>query len=141
MARPMARLAGPTAWEATSTSSLAGSSWAEGCCTPTRRASPPSASASIATPKGVIEVLEGARFRSVFGSVSGDALKRNPRGYAPDHPAGHLLRLEDVIFGRRMSDEEVFSAELPDIIANDLDAARPVFGFLAELTPSSAAAE
>ena len=32
-----------------------------------------------------------------------------------------------------MSDNEVYSAELPDIIAADLDAARPVLLFLDQL--------
>jgi hypothetical protein len=58
---------------------------------------------------------------------------RNPRGYPPDHPRGALLRLKDVVFSRRLSDADVCSPGLPDRIAADLDAARPVLAFLAGL--------
>ena len=84
-------------------------------------------------PASVLGAIEDERFRRVFGSVSGESLVRNPRGYPPDHPHGELLRLKDVIFSRRLSDADVFSPELPDRIAADLDAARPVLRLLASL--------
>lgn len=87
-------------------------------------------------PSAVFRAIEDDRFVSVFGAVTGDSLTRNPKGFPPDHPYGHLLRLKDVIFSRRMSDEEVYSAKLPDIIAHDLDAARPVLLFLDKLAAS-----
>lgn len=91
-------------------------------------------------PVGVLEALEDEGFRAVFGTVSGDSLVRNPRGYPPDHAQGALLRLKDVVFSRRLSDAEACSPELPDRIAADLDAARPVLALLAALpagTPRS----
>ena len=84
-------------------------------------------------PSAVFEAIEDDRFRSVFGSVDGERLTRNPRGYDRDHPYPELLRLKDVTFSRRLSDRDVTSAKLPDIIADDLDAARPVLGFLDRL--------
>jgi uncharacterized protein (TIGR02453 family) len=84
-------------------------------------------------PNGVLRALEDDRFRSVFGSVSGEMLKRNPKGYPADHPYSHVLRLKDVVFSRRLSDRDVYSAELPDRIAQDLDAARPVLRLLDSL--------
>lgn len=84
-------------------------------------------------PNAVLRVIEDARFRSVFGSVEGEMLTRNPRGFPGDHPYGHLLRLKDVVFTRRLSDSDVFSERLPDIIAHDLDAARPVLRLLHRL--------
>ena len=77
--------------------------------------------------------IEDRRFRSVYGSVTGESLTRNPKGFPKDHPYGNLLRLKDVVFSRPLSDKEVFSAELPDIIAKDLNAARPVLLFLDKL--------
>ena len=44
-----------------------------------------------------------------------------------------LLRLKDVVFSRPLSDRDVFSPKLPDTIAEDLDAARPVLIFLDQL--------
>ena len=84
-------------------------------------------------PDTALEALDDERFRSVFGSVTGEVLTRNPRGYPADHAYGHLLRLKDVVFSRRLADRDVMSADLPDIIASDLDAARPVLRFLDRL--------
>ena len=84
-------------------------------------------------PSAVLRAIEDKRFRSVFGPVTGETLTRNPKGFPKDHPYGHFLRLKDVIFSRPLSDKDVFSAELPDIIARDLDAARPVLLFLDKL--------
>lgn len=44
-----------------------------------------------------------------------------------------LFRYKDITFGRRLGDDEVRSRDLPDIIANDFEAALPVFRFLATL--------
>jgi uncharacterized protein (TIGR02453 family) len=90
-----------------------------------------------ADPHEVLRALEDERFVSVFGSVTGETLARNPRGYPPDHSHGELLRLKDVVFSRRLSDLEVFSSSLPDTIAADLDAARPVLRLLDSLTGSA----
>jgi len=87
-------------------------------------------------PSAVFKAIEDERFRLVFGSVTGDSLTRNPKGFPPDHPYNHLLRLKDVVFSRPLSDHDVMSAELPSIIAHDLNAARPVLLFLDKLAGS-----
>lgn len=92
-------------------------------------------------PGSVLAAIEDERFQATFGSVTGESLARNPRGYAADHPHGELLRLKDVIFSRRLSDADVCTPELPDRIAADLDAARPVLHLLASLAPGANDAE
>ena len=84
-------------------------------------------------PSAVFRAIENERFRSVFGSVTGESLTRNPKGFPKDHPYGDLLRFKDVVFSRPLSDRDVMSRELPSIIANDLNAARPVLLFLDQL--------
>jgi uncharacterized protein (TIGR02453 family) len=84
-------------------------------------------------PNAVLKAIDDERFRSVFGSVTGESLTRNPQGFPSDHAYNHLLRLKDVTFSRRLSDREVFSGKLPDTIAHDLDAARPVLLLLDKL--------
>lgn len=84
-------------------------------------------------PNAVLRAIEDPRFESVFGSVSGETLTRNPAGFGSDHPYPYLLRLKDVVFSRRLADRDVFSPALPDIIAHDLEAARPVLAFLDRL--------
>jgi uncharacterized protein (TIGR02453 family) len=79
-------------------------------------------------------VLEDAAFLRRLGPLdSHETLKRVPPGYPADHPMSELLRYKDLTFGRALSDDEVVTPLLPDILADDLAAAVPVFRFLASL--------
>jgi len=84
-------------------------------------------------PERALAALEDPRFRARFEPVHGDALKRMPLGYAPDHPHADLLRLKDVTFGRELAQADVLSPDLPRILAGDFAAALPVMEFLAGL--------
>ncbi len=87
-------------------------------------------------PGAVHGAIEDPTFVATFGEVSahGDnRLKRVPSGYAPDHPEAELMKIKDVVFGRRLPDEAVFSADLPDLIAESLASAMPVLRLLARL--------
>lgn len=78
--------------------------------------------------------LEEPAFLAEFGHVeSHETLKRVPPGYPPDHPMADLFRYKDLVFGRRMSDDEVYSPGLPDILADSYAKATPVFRFLSSL--------
>lgn len=82
----------------------------------------------------VAEALEDPAFAEWFGAAHADEeLKRVPPGYPADHPRADLFRWKDVIFGRRLSDAEVCSPSLPDLLADGFAAAMPVFRFLATL--------
>ena len=85
-------------------------------------------------PDRVRAALEDPTFLAEFGPVrSHDSLKRVPPGLPPDHPMAGLFRYKDVIFGHRLSDDEIRSPELPDILADSYAAAVPVFRFLSTL--------
>ena len=77
--------------------------------------------------------IDDRAFVKEFGEVDGDRLMRTPPGYAADHPDAALLKLKDVTFGRRLSDDEVLSPDLPDILADSFAKAMPVFRLLASL--------
>jgi uncharacterized protein (TIGR02453 family) len=77
--------------------------------------------------------IDNRVFVKEFGEVDGDRLVRTPPGYAADHPDAALLKLKDVTFGRRLSDDEVLSPALPDILADAFARAVPVFRLLASL--------
>jgi uncharacterized protein (TIGR02453 family) len=84
---------------------------------------------------GAVEaVLRSPGFVGTFGEVSGDRLKRVPTGFAADHPAAELLKLKDVTFGRRLSDDEALSSGLPDLLVETFAAAIPLLGLLARLS-------
>jgi len=80
-------------------------------------------------------IVEVPEFVEAFGSVSddGESLKRVPPGYPPDHPAADLLRKKNVTFGRRLSDDEAFSPELPSILADAFAIGTPLLRYLASI--------
>ena len=85
-------------------------------------------------PDRVRAALEDPAFVASFGGVrSHEQLKRVPPGLPADHPMADMFRWKDLVFGRRLSDDEVCSAELPDRLADGFAAAMPVFRFLATL--------
>jgi uncharacterized protein (TIGR02453 family) len=86
-------------------------------------------------PAGVMAALEDPAFVSTFGRVNGESLKRVPTGFASDHPRADLLKLKDVTFGRPLSDAEVLSPGLPDVLASTYAASVPVLSLLARLAP------
>lgn len=78
--------------------------------------------------------LEEPGFVAWFGGAHSHAsLKRVPAGYPKDHPLAQQLTWKDVVFGRRLSDGEVCSPGLPDLLADGYAAALPMFRFLATL--------
>jgi uncharacterized protein (TIGR02453 family) len=82
----------------------------------------------------VRDALQDPAFLAEFGAIeSHDTLKRVPPGYPPDHPLAKMFRYKDIVFGRRLSDDEVYSPALPDILADAYAKATPVFRFLATL--------
>lgn len=90
--------------------------------------------AIVDDPDRVRAALEEPGFVAVFGSVNThEELKRVPPGFPADHPMADMFRMKDVTFGRRLADDEVMSADLPDILTDDYAAALPVFSFLATL--------
>jgi uncharacterized protein (TIGR02453 family) len=77
--------------------------------------------------------LDEPGFRAHHGHINGDRLKRVPAGYAGDDPDAELLKLKDVVFGKRLADADAASPELPDLVTDALAAATPVLRFLASL--------
>ena len=66
----------------------------------------------------MLAAIEDPAFLETFGPVScHETLKRVPPGYPADHPLADLLRYKDLTFGRSLTDEEVMSPSLPDVLA------------------------
>ena len=86
-------------------------------------------------PDGVCALIGDRAFKKAFGSLSSDghALQRVPAGYPADHPAADLLKLKDVVFGRRLSDADATSPGLPDVIADSFAAGLPMMRYLAAI--------
>ena len=87
--------------------------------------------AIVEEPDRVRAALDDPGFVAAYGSLSTfEQLKRVPPGFPADHPMADLLRYKDVIFTRHLSDDEVLSASLPDILADAYAAGMPVFRLL-----------
>jgi uncharacterized protein (TIGR02453 family) len=90
--------------------------------------------AIVQDPDRVRAALEEPGFQAAFGTVTAhEHLKRVPPGLPVDHPMAELFRYKDVVFGRRLSDDEVLSPSLPDTLADAFAAGMPVFRFLATI--------
>ena len=85
-------------------------------------------------PDRVRAAIEEPGFVAAFGTINThDPLKRLPAGYPADHPMADFFRYRDIVFGRRLTDDEVLSPSLPDTLTDLWAAAMPVFRFLATL--------
>ncbi len=89
----------------------------------------------VADPAEVHGLIDAPDFEATFGGLSrdGHVLQRVPAGFTADHPEAEILKLKDVIFGRRLSDAEAQSAELPATIATTFAAAVPLLRHLATI--------
>jgi len=87
----------------------------------------------VSHPDRVHSAIEGTAFAAEFGEIGGERTKRMPAGFAADHPDAALLTLKDVTFGKRLSDDEAFSPDLPRILASSLATAVPLLQILASL--------
>jgi uncharacterized protein (TIGR02453 family) len=88
-----------------------------------------------AEPVEIRSLLEAPPFVDTFGVLShdGHTLQRVPAGYPADHPEAEILKLKDIVFGRRLSDAEAGSADLPDLIAETFAAGVPLLRRLASI--------
>ena len=85
-------------------------------------------------PDRVRAALEEPGFAKAWGEARAhDELRRFPPGWPQDHPLARLFLWKNVVFGRRLSDAEALSPELPDRLAEAYAAATPVLRFLASL--------
>ena len=82
-------------------------------------------------PDALTSILKQAAFKRAFGTLSEEAvLKRTPRGFDPDHPAAELLRYKSFTVSRPLSDVEILSPKLPDIIARRYATMLPLIRWL-----------
>lgn len=68
-----------------------------------------------------------------FGGLEDEAaLKRMPRGYAEDHPAAKWLKYQSFTTGRTLTDAQVTSKSLADLLAKEFAAVLPLVRWLNE---------
>lgn len=53
------------------------------------------------------KIVDQKKFKSLFGSLQGESLKRAPKGYQEDHPNIDLLKLKSFIVLHKVTDKEI----------------------------------
>ncbi len=80
------------------------------------------------------EIIQNKTFQSVFGvKLEGDTLKTAPRGFEKDHPAIDLIRKKGFVAVRKLSDKEILSKDLIEIVDHSFLALRPFFDYMSEV--------
>lgn len=76
-------------------------------------------------------ILQQPAFRRAFGTLSDEAvLKRTPRAFDPDHPAADLLRYKSFTVSGDLTEAEILSPKLPDIVAKKFGTMLPLIRWL-----------
>lgn len=76
-------------------------------------------------------ILRQPTFRRAFGTLSDEAvLKRTPRAFDADHPAADLLRYKSFTVSGDLTEAEILSPKLPDIVAKRFATMLPLVRWL-----------
>jgi uncharacterized protein (TIGR02453 family) len=64
--------------------------------------------------------------------ITGESLKRIPRGYDEDHPAAEWLKMKSYTFGADLTKKDLLSPDLPKILVQKIKAAQSALKFFSE---------
>jgi len=86
-----------------------------------------------ADPEALGRLVRAPEFRRRFRELTPEALlTRMPRGYADSHPAAGWLRYQSFTASRDLTERQVLSPRLPDVLARDFAALVPLVRWLNE---------
>lgn len=85
----------------------------------------------VADPAAWKRAVNGKRFRELF-ELSGDSLKRPPRGYDPDHPLIEDLKRKDFIAVTRLKQGDVTRTDFIDHFTRLCRAGKPLMRYLCD---------
>jgi uncharacterized protein (DUF2461 family) len=77
-------------------------------------------------------ILAARGFRAHFGELWGDMLLRVPKGYAPDHPDGDLLRRKQFLCWTELEPASVRDPGFLDALAKHMRAMAPFVRWVSE---------
>ena len=82
-------------------------------------------------PEVFTDLVRAPAFTRRFGGLETDhMLQRMPRGYAPDHPAGDWLRYQSFTAGHALSESDLRSRQLLDVLVKDYQVMLPFVRWL-----------
>ncbi len=78
-------------------------------------------------PEVFADIVTDRAFKRRFGDLEQEhMLQRMPRGFAPDHPAGDWLRYQSFTAGRALSESDLSSPKLIDVMVKDFEVMLPL---------------
>lgn len=89
------------------------------------------------SPQTLKDIIYNDRFRTHFPVISGEQLKRGPKGYPLDHPDIELLRYKEMFFMKTFANEEVLSDDFIDKLITHAAILKPFLDYLNELVYGS----
>ena len=102
-----------------------------GCWMPPRPALLRFRNAIVADVRGFERIVAAPALKKRMGALSSESmLKRVPRGYDADHPAGEWLKRQSFTVGRSLTDAEVLSTKLTKTLEADFQAILPLVRWL-----------
>lgn len=72
------------------------------------------------------KIVDQKTFKSLFGTLQGDALKRAPKGYPEDHPNIELLRMKSFIVLHKIDDQEIVNWSSADKCISVFEQIKPL---------------
>ena len=75
-------------------------------------------------------ITDAPAFKKYFGEIQGDALKRAPKGYEPDHPNIELLKLTSYLVMHKLTDKQVADKQFPATAVNVFQSMQPFLNYL-----------
>ncbi len=75
-------------------------------------------------------ILSNSNFKTFFGELDGESLKRPPKGYAIDHPNINLLKRKSFLAKHSLNDEEITKSDFLQKAVEVYKALKPLGDFL-----------
>lgn len=83
--------------------------------------------------KSLRKVINDAKFKKVFGAMTGDQVKTAPKGYKKDHPAIDLLRYKQYLAMHKFTQKAVTTPGFVDELNKVFKALRPFFDYMSDV--------
>ncbi len=81
--------------------------------------------------KELSKALNAKSFRAIYPKgLTGESLKRIPAGYSDEHQAAELLKMKSFLFGADLTEDDLLTEDLPEILGKMFNVALPVVEFL-----------
>lgn len=77
------------------------------------------------SPDEIVKVIKSKSFRKYFGEISGEKLKKAPKGYPADHPQAELLKYKSYLIMNEVPDKMVLTEEYFDYVIDVFRAMKP----------------